>query len=41
MKFLGLMPGEKNQERLDKFYKKHNIKLPAWFSAIKPGFKSR
>jgi len=41
MKFLGLMPGEKNQERLDKFYKKHNIRPPAWFSAIKPGFKSR
>jgi len=31
LKFLGLLPGGKNRERLEKFYKKKEIDPPEWF----------
>ena len=31
LKFLGLLPGEKNRARLEKFYHKHSITPPEWF----------
>ena len=31
MRFLGLLPGEANYKRLDRFYKSHHMEPPAWF----------
>jgi hypothetical protein len=31
LKFLGLLPGEQNRERISNFYNKHNITPPNWF----------
>jgi len=31
MVFLGLLPGGKNRNRLEKFYHIHNIQMPQWF----------
>lgn len=33
LRFLGLLPGEKNRERLAKFYADHNIEPPGWYKA--------
>ncbi len=35
LNFLGLKPGGKNLERLEKFYKKNKIKTPKWLTKIK------
>ena len=31
MEFLGLLPGGKNRDRLEKFYEKHGMEPPKWF----------
>ena len=31
LRFLGLLPGGKNRERLEKFYTDNNIDPPEWF----------
>lgn len=33
-KFLGLMPGQRNRQRLEAFYDKHEIKTPLWAQRI-------
>lgn len=34
LRFLGLLPGGMNRDRLAVFYEKHNIKPPEWFKAV-------
>ena len=34
IKFLGLLPGNKNRKRLERFYKKEDILPPSWFTSI-------
>jgi predicted TIM-barrel fold metal-dependent hydrolase len=36
MRFLGLMPGDKNRQRLAGFYAAHGYEQPDWFKAVLP-----
>ncbi|MBU0508927.1 amidohydrolase [bacterium] len=36
LRFLGLLPGDQNRQRLAKFYQDHNIPPPEWFRMTEP-----